>query len=129
MPLDASELEFKVVDLLERLDRGDIDGFMECFADDPEFIIETDGFSVRGREDLRAFAEAAFAEHVSISHEFTNAVVDVVRQKFAGEMIYRGELTTGRKNEMLNCNFVDFDADGRVTRLITWHAAPHNPDA
>ncbi|HZV75608.1 MAG TPA: nuclear transport factor 2 family protein [Conexibacter sp.] len=129
MPRTAADLQARVVDLLERLDRGDIDGFMECFADDPQFIIESDGVRVRGRAQLRELAEAAFAEHVFIAHEFTNHVVDVERQRYAGEMIYRGELVNGRKNEMLNCNFVDFDDDGRVTRLITWHAAPHNPDA
>ena len=129
MPLTATELRDRVVELLERLDRGDIDGFMECFADDPSFTIESDDMRVRGRKQLREFAEAAYAEHVTIEHEFTNHVVDVERQKYAGEMIYRGELVSGHKNEMLNCNFVDFDADGLVTRLITWHAAPHNPDA
>ena len=42
--------------------------------------------------------------------------------KVATEQGYFGELKDGSKNDMHNCNFFDFDADGKFTRVIIWMA-------
>ena len=44
------------------------------------------------------------------------------RAKVATEQGYFGELKDGSKNDMHNCNFFDFDADGKFTRVIIWMA-------
>ena len=44
------------------------------------------------------------------------------RGKVATEQSYVGELKDGTVNDMHNCNFFDFDADGRFKRVIIWMA-------
>ncbi|MFC5995761.1 nuclear transport factor 2 family protein [Pseudonocardia hispaniensis] len=116
-------------EVLGKLDRFDVDGAVACFTDDAELVIETDGLRVRGKEAIRAAVTALCAEHEVLEHELTSIVVDVQVRKLASEQIYRGRLTTGKRNEMLNCNFLNFDGDGRISRLITWHAASHRGGA
>jgi hypothetical protein len=63
-----------------------------------------------------------FAASVSIGHEIRNIVVEPAAAKVATEQGYFGELKDGSKNDMHNCNFFDFDADGKFTRVIIWMA-------
>jgi len=42
--------------------------------------------------------------------------------KVATEQSYIGELTDGTRNDMHNCNFFDFDAEGKFRRVIIWMA-------
>jgi len=49
-------------------------------------------------------------------------VVEEAAGKVATEQGYIGELKDGSKNDMHNCNFFDFDADGKFKRVIIWMA-------
>ncbi len=59
---------------------------------------------------------------VSIGHEIRNIVVEPEARKVATEQGYFGELKDGSKNDMHNCNFFDFDAEGKFERVIIWMA-------
>ena len=64
------------------------------------------------------FVEAS----VFIRHEIRNVVVEVDKGKVATEQGYIGELKSGQKNDMHNCNFFDFDQSGKFRRVIIWMA-------
>ena len=51
-----------------------------------------------------------------------NVVVEVDKGKVATEQGYIGELKDGSKNDMHNCNFFDFNAQGQFQRVIIWMA-------
>ena len=64
-----------------------------------------------------------FAASKTIRHEIRNIVVEEAAGKVATEQGYIGELQDGSLNDMHNCNFFDFDADGKFKRVIIWMAA------
>jgi hypothetical protein len=63
-----------------------------------------------------------FASSKTIRHEIRNIVVEETAGKVATEQGYIGELQDGSQNDMHNCNFFDFDAEGKFERVIIWMA-------
>jgi ketosteroid isomerase-like protein len=112
----APDTYFKAVDAM------DIEGVMACFADDATLTVQTDHVTFTGAAEIRRMFTDFFGASVSIFHEIRNIVVEPDRAKVATEQSYVGELTTGAKNDMHNCNFFDVDADGKFTRVIIWMA-------
>ena len=112
----APDTYFKAVDAM------DIEGVMACFADDATLTVQTDQVTFTGAAEIRRMFTDFFAASVSIGHEIRNIVVEPSAAKVATEQGYFGELADGSKNDMHNCNFFDFDADGKFTRVIIWMA-------
>ena len=112
----APETYFRAVDAM------DIDGVMACFADDATLTVQTDHVTFTGAAVIRRMFTDFFGASVSIGHEIRNLVVEPGAAKVATEQGYFGELKDGSKNDMHNCNFFDFDADGKFTRVIIWMA-------
>jgi ketosteroid isomerase-like protein len=112
----APDTYFKAVDAM------DIEGVMACFADDATLTVQTDHVTFNGSAEIRRMFTDFFAASVSIGHEIRNIVVEPAAAKVATEQGYFGELKDGSKNDMHNCNFFDFDADGKFTRVIIWMA-------
>jgi ketosteroid isomerase-like protein len=100
----------------------DIDGVMACFAEDATLTVQTDHVTFTGVAEIRRMFTDFFGASVSIGHEIRNIVVEPGNAKVATEQGYFGELKDGSKNDMHNCNFFDFDADGKFTRVIIWMA-------
>ena len=112
----APDVYFKAVDAM------DIEGVMACFADDATLTVQTDHVTFTGAAEIRRMFLGFFDGSVSIGHEIRNIVVEPGTAKVATEQGYFGELKDGSKNDMHNCNFFDFDADGKFTRVIIWMA-------
>ena len=112
----APDVYFKAVDAM------DIEGVMACFADDATLTVQTDHVTFAGAAEIRRMFLSFFDGSVSIGHEIRNIVVEPGAAKVATEQGYFGELKDGSKNDMHNCNFFDFDADGKFTRVIIWMA-------
>ena len=112
----APDTYFKAVDAM------DIEGVLACFADDATLTVQTDHVTFTGAAEIRRMFTDFFGASVSILHEIRNIVVEPDRAKVATEQGYIGELKDGSKNDMHNCNFFDFDADGKFTRVIIWMA-------
>ena len=112
----APDVYFKAVDAM------DIEGVMACFADDATLTVQTDHVTFTGAAEIRRMFLSFFDGSVSIGHEIRNIVVEPGAAKVATEQGYFGELKDGSKNDMHNCNFFDFDADGKFTRVIIWMA-------
>jgi ketosteroid isomerase-like protein len=106
----------------DAVDAMDVDGVLAHFADDATLTVQTDQVTFTGAEEIRRMFTDFFAASVSIRHEIRNVVVEEDRGKVATEQGYIGELKDGSLNDMHNCNFFDFDADGRFKRVIIWMA-------
>ena len=84
------------------------------------------------RRDPRACRRGVtdfFAASKTIRHEIRNIVVEEAAGKVATEQGYIGELQDGSQNDMHNCNFFDFDADGKFKRVIIWMAGTNRSSA
>ena len=112
----APDTYFKAVDAM------DIEGVMACFADDATLTVQTDHVTFDGADEIRRMFTDFFGASAWIRHEIRNIVVEEAAGKVATEQGYIGELKDGSKNDMHNCNFFDFDADGKFKRVIIWMA-------
>jgi uncharacterized protein (TIGR02246 family) len=110
----APDSYFRAVDAM------DLDGVLSHFADDATLTVQTDHVTFTGADEIRRMFTDFFA--ASAWHEIRNIVVEEGAGKVATEQGYIGELKSGQKNDMHNCNFFDFDADGKFKRVIIWMA-------
>ncbi len=104
------------------VDAMDVDKVLTHFADDATLTVQTDHVTFDGADEIRRMFTDFFDSSASISHEVRNIVVEEAAGKVATEQGYIGELKDGSKNDMHNCNFFDFDADGKFKRVIIWMA-------
>ena len=106
----------------DAVDAMDVEGVLAHFAADATLTVQTDHARFEGADEIRRMFTDFFAASVSIRHEIRNLVVEESLGKVATEQGYIGELKDGSKNDMHNCNFFDFDADGKFKRVIIWMA-------
>ena len=104
------------------VDAMDVDGVLAHFADDATLTVQTDHMTFTGADEIRRMFTDFFGASTWIRHEIRNLVVEEAAAKVATEQGYIGELKDGSKNDMHNCNFFDFDADGKFKRVIIWMA-------
>lgn len=104
------------------VDAKDVDAILDHFADDATLTVQTDHAVFSGAEEIRRMFTDFCGGSVSIFHEIKNIVVEPDAGKVATEQSYIGELKDGTVNDMHNCNFFDFDADGKFKRVIIWMA-------
>jgi ketosteroid isomerase-like protein len=77
------------------MDRGDVEGVVACFAD-------------------------ICANSNRMAHSPTHWVVDVETGTCACELDYFDDMKDGRVYDMHNCNFSEFDATGKFSRVYFW---------
>ena len=106
----------------DAVDAMDVDGVLAHFADDATLTVQTDHVTFTGADEIRRMFSDFFEASKWIRHEIRNIVVEEARGKVSTEQGYSGELKDGSKNDMHNCNFFDFDADGKFKRVIIWMA-------
>ena len=106
----------------DAVDAMDVDGVLAHFADDATLTVQTDHVTFTGADEIRRMFTDFFGASKSIRHEIRNIVVEEDRGKVSTEQGYIGELHDGTLNDMHNCNFFDFDAEGRFKRVIIWMA-------
>ena len=104
------------------VDAMDVDAILEHFADDATLTVQTDHVTFTGADEIRRMFNDFTGASVSIFHEIKNIVVETDARKVATEQSYIGELKDGTKNDMHNCNFFDFNEDGKFSRVIIWMA-------
>jgi len=106
----------------DAVDAMDADGVLAHFADDATLTVQTDNVTFDGAAEIRRMFTDFFEASTTIRHEIRNIVVEEAAGKVATEQGYIGDLKDGTKNDMHNCNFFDFDADGKFKRVIIWMA-------
>lgn len=106
----------------DAVDAMDVDAVLSHFADDATLTVQTDHAVFEGAEEIRRMFTDFCGNSTSIFHEIKNIVVEPEARKVATEQSYIGELADGTTNDMHNCNFFDFDADGKFKRVIIWMA-------
>ena len=106
----------------DAVDAMDVDGVLAHFADDATLTVQTDHTTFSGAVEIRRMFTDFFAASSTIRHKILNIVVEESAGKVATEQSYIGELKDGTVNDMHNCNFFDFDDDGRFKRVIIWMA-------
>ena len=121
-PLTREELAAFPGSYFKAVDAKDVDAIMAHFADDATLTVQTDHAVFDGADEIRRMFTEFTDNSVSIFHEIKNIVVEPEAWKIATEQSYIGELNDGTKNDMHNCNFFDFDADGKFKRVIIWMA-------
>jgi hypothetical protein len=110
------------VTYFKAVDDMDVDAILSHFAEDAWMSVQTDGVVFEGHDAIRAMFTDFTNGSVSIFHEIKNIVIEPEARKIATEQSYIGELKTGAKNDMHNCNFFDINADGKIQRMIIWMA-------
>ena len=105
------------------LDEGHIEEVMELFNDNASLSCPSDGTVCKGSTEIRAFFDRITEESDDMSHVILNVVTDENNQKCAVELTYRDQLRTGELWDMDNCNFFEFDEDGRFQRVRFWMGA------
>ena len=121
-PLTRDQLAALPDSYFKAVDAKDVDLILSHFADDATVTVQTDHAVFSGADEIRRMFVDFCDASVSIFHEIKNIVVEPEAGKVATEQSYIGELKDGTKNDMRNCNFFDFDADGKFTRVIIWMA-------
>ena len=104
------------------VDAQDVEGIVAHFADDATLTIQTANVVHTGKDEIRRMFTDFIENSKFIEHQIHNLVVEVDKGKAATEQDYRGELNDGTKNDMYNCNFFDFNEDGKFQRVIIWMA-------
>lgn len=107
-------------DALQELERsGNLDAFLDVFADDVQLVRPEPGSSQHGRDGARRFWQAYLDQFSQISSEF-GRVVDADR---LGELewVSRGRLATGRDITYAGCSLLEHDDDGKVVRFATYY--------
>ena len=106
----------------DAVDAMDVDAVLGHFADDATLTVQTDHVTFDGAAEIRRMFTDFFANSKTIRHEIRNIVIEESAGKVATEQGYIGELQDGSQNDMHNCNFFDFDAEGKFKRVIIWMA-------
>ena len=106
----------------DAVDAMDVDAILDHFAEDATLTVQTDHVTFTGAAEIRRMFTDFIANSRTIRHEIRNIVVEETAGKVATEQGYIGELRDGSVNDMHNCNFFDFDADGKFKRVIIWMA-------
>jgi hypothetical protein len=101
-------------------DAKDLDAVMAQYAPDASETVMPGGETFAGAEAIRAMYVNLFADFASMRHEVSRVVVDPTRGRVATEQSFVGTRADGTVEEMYNCNFFDFDAQGRVARVYIW---------
>ena len=71
--------------------------------------------------DVLAEGESGIGREVTVAG-WARRLQEGGKGKVATEQGYIGELLDGTKNDMHNCNFFDFNEDGKFQRVIIWMA-------
>jgi len=106
----------------DAVDAQDVELIVSHFADDATLTIQTANVTHNGKDEIRRMFTDFTENSVFIEHQIHNMVVEADKGKVSTEQDYRGELKDGTKNDMYNCNFFDFDEDGKFKRVIIWMA-------
>lgn len=106
----------------DAVDAQDVEGIVSHFADDATLTIQTANVTHNGKDEIRRMFTDFTENSVFIEHQIHNMVVEADKGKVSTEQDYRGELNDGTKNDMYNCNFFDFDENGKFKRVIIWMA-------
>jgi len=106
----------------DAVDAMDLDGVLAHFAADATLTVQTDHVTFDGADEIRRMFSDFFEASVTIRHEIRNIVIEESAGKVATEQGYIGELKDGSMNDMHNCNFFDFDSNGKFSRVIIWMA-------
>jgi ketosteroid isomerase-like protein len=102
------------------MDSGDLEGTLACFAPNATLTWETNDLVLTGRDEIHAFFAEFIANTNMRLHEVRNAVVDTEKETCAVEIRYRSDIKDGPNVDMENCNFFDFGASGKFTRVHFW---------
>ena len=121
-PLTREQLAALPASYFKAVDAQDVDAILSHFAEDAVLTVQTDHAVFSGADEIRRMFADFCDNSVSIFHEIKNIVVEPDAGKVATEQSYIGELVDGTKNDMHNCNFFDFDAEGKFERVIIWMA-------
>ena len=117
---DPEALEAACYRYFELCDSANIDAVMAQYAPDAVETAMPGGETFTGAESIRKMYANLFADFDSMRHEISRVVVDPTRGRVATEQSFKGTRPDGTVADMYNCNFFDFDDQGRVERVYIW---------
>lgn len=109
-----------VTEYFAKIDAFDVSGALDCFSDDAVLVCETRGVRAEGKEEIGAYLNRLIEQTALWSHEVTGWVIDEKTSKCAVELRVVNHRHDGTRLETENCDFFDFDGDGRITRIHYW---------
>jgi ketosteroid isomerase-like protein len=118
--LTRESLEAAPYRYFDAIDAKDLEATMAQYAQGAVETVIPDNVTYRGSDEIRRMYVDFFASADAIRHEIQNVVVDAEHRKVATEQKYVGESKDGRKHDMYNCNFFEFDNAGKLERVVIW---------
>jgi uncharacterized protein (TIGR02246 family) len=117
------EIKARIDAYFHALDTGDAQRAASYFTADATLTCESDGTHLRGTNAIKTFFQQICDESTGMTHSLLNTVIDVDSRSAATELTYQDTLKDGRRYDMRNCNFFDFDETGIFTRVHFWLGA------
>ena len=106
------------------MDENQADAVTGLFASDGVLMCESNGMRVEGHADLRRFFTRLSAGTNGMLHTCSSWVVDLDGQRVSCELTYTSEKKESGHYESDNCNFFDFDENGKFRRVRYWAGNP-----
>ena len=107
-------------DALQRLEQdGDVDAFVELFADDVALIRPEPGNGGEGPDGARTFWTDYLGQFEQIRSTFSRVEQDGALGEL--EWVGEGALRTGRSVSYAGVSLLTFDDAGKVTRFATYY--------
>jgi hypothetical protein len=118
----------QMVDAVEKyfihMDEHHAEEITDLFAPDGVLMCESNGMRVEGHRDIKRFFQRLSAGTDGMLHTCTNWVVDLDDRKVSCELSYTNEKKATGHYESENCNFFDFDENGKFIRVRYWAGNP-----
>ncbi|PYI10638.1 hypothetical protein BO78DRAFT_276194, partial [Aspergillus sclerotiicarbonarius CBS 121057] len=93
---------------------------LSLFSPTATFTITTTNTTFTGLAAIESMLSDFIKRSKTMEHRVLSIVVDEREGKVATQQRYIGELKDGTKMDMLNCNFFEFDEDGRIMGVRVW---------
>lgn len=113
----------------------DMPAIMEFYADDATFIVHTAAnigdpntwgnfITFKSKPEIQKLYEQFLQgiKQTKICHA-EHSVIDERQQRIATEQRYVAHGQTGELISLYNCNFFDFNAQGKISRVMNWSAS------
>lgn len=105
---------------LHRLEStGDLEAFLDVFADDAVLVRPEPGGVEHGREGAQRFWQAYLDQFSQVASEFARVVQDGSLGEL--EWVAEGALASGRPITYAGVSLLELDDAGRVTRFATYY--------
>ncbi|PWY77268.1 hypothetical protein BO94DRAFT_538134, partial [Aspergillus sclerotioniger CBS 115572] len=102
------------------IDTHDLSTTISLFSPTATFTITTSRTTFTRQSEIHSMLSDFISRSKTMEHRVLNMVVDERERKVATQQRYTGEMKDGDILDMINCNFFEFDEEGRIVEVRVW---------